>query len=122
MARAPARQGAIPAQPRLGGRPVVPEVSLVSSPISPVPVPSTNSTVEAGRAHRLPALTAQVAVDQDRMPSAPTAASRWVVAWSAYGAAVAMTVSPSPVYSAPIAPRMWAVLAIGVLPLCVMSR
>ena len=50
----PARHGSIPIQPSSGGRPVSPEVSLTSSPVSATEVPSANIAVAAQRAHRLP--------------------------------------------------------------------
>ena len=62
-ARSPARHGSIPAQPSNGGRPVSPEVSLTSRSITAMPVPSTNTVAATPRAHRLPALTAQIVPD-----------------------------------------------------------
>jgi hypothetical protein len=48
----------------------------VSSPVSPRLVPSTNITIAAGRAHRLPAVTAQVVQSQAATPSAPMTVNR----------------------------------------------
>ncbi|MFD9634897.1 DUF2398 family protein [Streptomyces violascens] len=59
-ARTPVGQGVMPARPGVSGKPVAPEASLVSSPVSPMPVPSTDITASAGRAHRLPVVSAQV--------------------------------------------------------------